>query len=179
MVEMRVLVKWAKIKEIIAKLEERHDIEIIYAVEMAESATSSSQQTKSNNHHHEIAFVYVSKDTRTYLSLYNKNKCLIDALDGHDASTGIEWHGFDVTNALIFLNQMNPYLVDMVFSPVIYKPDTQRPFVGRVRALLTEQNKRAPLYRQFVDRLYNEQRKDEDMDLYDDILYSILKVKFE
>ena len=128
-----------KIKEILDKLEQYRNIKIIYAVE----AGSRAWSLDSTDSDFDIRFVYVLKNTKSYLSLKQPK----DVIDGFSDDRLYDWQGWDIMKSLRMLYQTNPSIIEWVYSPIVYLNDTsQCDFVKVARDLLEKQNRIIPLF---------------------------------
>lgn len=126
-----------KVKDILNQLEEKHQINIIYAVE----AGSRAWGIESEDSDYDIRFIFIYKDHKKYISL----KQTKDVIDGFSEDRIYDWQGFDITKALRLLSQMNPSVTEWVYSPIVYKNVQDYNFNIHASKLLIEQNRIFPL----------------------------------
>ena len=126
-----------KVKEILNQLQEKHQIDIIYAVE----AGSRAWGIESEDSDYDIRFIFIHKDHKKYLSL----KPVKDVIDGFSDDRIYDWQGFDITKALRLLSQMNPSVAEWVYSPIVYKNVNDYNFDIHASKLLLDQNRIFPL----------------------------------
>jgi predicted nucleotidyltransferase len=121
------------------KLEEENDIKIIYAVE----AGSRAWHLESEDSDYDIRFIYVQNNTKKYLSLTP----LKETLDGFSADRLYDWQGWDIKKALKLINQINPSIVEWLYSPIVYHQSeyANLDFVSQAKSLLKEQKRITPL----------------------------------
>jgi predicted nucleotidyltransferase len=104
-----------QIKEILGKLEVDNNIDIIYAVE----AGSRAWGFESVDSDFDIRFIYKQKDIRKYLSLNEP----VETIDGFSHDRKYDWQGWDLRKALKLLRQLNPSLIEWLYTPIVYYTD--------------------------------------------------------
>lgn len=122
------------IQEFLKKLEHDYDIEILHAVDAGSRAWGLA-----NKHSDiDVRFIYVYKNRmEKYVNLVPPK----DVLNGFSGS--YDWLGFDIGKSLKQAHQMNPSIVEWLWSPIVYK--TQKSFVQELRQLVVEQARISPL----------------------------------
>ena len=96
-----------KIQDILKDLEEKYQINIIYAAE----AGSRAWGFESNDSDYDIRFIYLHINKRKYVSLSK----LKETIDGFSDDRLYDWQGFDITKGLRLLSVMNPALTEWVW----------------------------------------------------------------
>lgn len=150
-----------KVPRLLNRLERKNNIEILCAVECGSRAYGLA----SHSSDYDKRYIYIQNDRSVYWDDYLKPRARSDRWkDGlHDCSdvtlktitgkssypdgTEIDHHGWDITKALKHLHEMNPSIVEWVFSPIVYYDDGL--FLKRARQLLRGQNRTAPLFRHY------------------------------
>lgn len=123
-----------KVAGVLADLEEKHDIRIIYAVESGSRAWGMA----GTDSDYDIRFVYVHKDIKKYLSLNPPEK----TIDGFSDDRLYDWQGWELGKALGHLRDTNPSLVEWVYSPIVYKCETDPMDFGQAARELLEKSRR-------------------------------------
>lgn len=122
------------VQEFLKKLEHDYDIEILHAVD----AGSRAWGIENKHSDIDVRFIYVYKNRREkYINLVPPK----DVLNGF--SEKYDWLGFDIGKSLKQAHQMNPSIVEWLWSPIVYK--TQKSFAQELRQLVVEQARIAPL----------------------------------
>jgi predicted nucleotidyltransferase len=127
----------AKIIDILTELAAKNQIRIIYAVE----AGSRAWKLESDDSDYDIRFIFVHNDPKKYVSL----KQIKETIDGFSEDRLYDWQGWELTKALKLLHQMNPSIVEWIYSPIVYMKDESIPFLDSAKRLLNEQNRISPL----------------------------------
>lgn len=124
--------------EILKKLEQEHEIKIIYAVEAGSRAWGFS----SEHSDYDIRFIFKQNDSKKYLSL----RPIKENIDGFSADRKYDWQGWDITKALKLIEKLNPSIVEWIYSPIVYlKENSQIDFLNRMKMLLNKQKRIGPL----------------------------------
>ena len=149
------------IKNLLNSISRQHKIEIIFALECG----SRAYGLNSDSSDYDIRFVYIHKDKTKYeeyfeaQSKYKKailNRIDIDFYREIDEKTFTgklvtnrnniyDWHGWDITKAIQHLKEMNPSLVEWIYSPIVYLNDPKYDFLNKSKNLLRSQNRVLPL----------------------------------
>ena len=126
-----------KIKEILENLETKNNIKIIYAVE----AGSRAWGLDSIDSDFDIRFIYVNRKSQSYVSL----KVIKETIDGFSEDRVYDWQGWDITKTLRLIHAMNPTIVEWLYSPIVYKNESESSFPEHARKLVEEQKRILPL----------------------------------
>lgn len=147
----------AKLERLKKRLEKKHNIKILCMVECG----SRAYGLHSSASDFDIRFVYIQRDKRVYEPAFLNRTARLDRLhngfDGCDLvenatftskseypdKTEIDHHGWDITKAVIHLHEMNPSIVEWVYSTRVYYDDGV--FLDKARELLCSQNRIWPL----------------------------------
>lgn len=123
-----------KVAGVLSDLEEKHNIHIIYAVESGSRAWGMA----GTDSDYDIRFVYIHKDVKRYLSLSPPDK----TIDGFSEDRLYDWQGWELSKALGHLRDTNPSLVEWVYSPIVYKCETDPIDFGHAARELLEKSRR-------------------------------------
>jgi hypothetical protein len=141
-------------------ISQENDIKIIFASECG----SRAYGLNSNASDYDIRFIYIHNDKSKYHEyftlqakhrkkmLYNINVNYYDDIE-QKTITGrkktkknkYDWHGWDVTKAIQHLKEMNPSIVEWIYSPIVYTNDSDFDFLEKSKDLLKSQNRILPL----------------------------------
>ena len=131
-----------KISCLLKDLEAKHDIKIIYAVE----AGSRAWNLESEDSDFDIRFIYKFNNTNKYLSL----KPYKETIDGFSEDRLYDWQGWDIKKALKHLKEMNPSIVEWIYSSIIYYTDPEFDFKENAHNLLKDQKRMLPLFKHYI-----------------------------
>jgi predicted nucleotidyltransferase len=98
--------------DLLLELENKHNINILYAVE----AGSRAWGLDSDASDYDIRFIYVKKNVKEYFGL----KKYTDSLTGKFDNDLYDWHGWDIKKALVHLKESNCSMIEWLNSPIIY-----------------------------------------------------------
>ena len=129
----------SKLYDLLAEVEKKNNVHIIYAAE----AGSREWSIDSRDSDYNERFVFVRKNFKSYLSLNKTAK--LESLEGSSRGRLIDYRGYDISKALRGLSQLNPSLVELIYSSTVYKQDEKRTFVDQVRRVLDSQHRLVPL----------------------------------
>ncbi len=116
----------------LADLGQRHEIDILYAVENGSRAWG----LESTDSDYDVRFIYVRPSLDAYLTL-NSHRDVIEETQGI-----LDMVGWDVKKALTLGRKSNPSLVEWMCSPVNYGFD-DRHFVPRLRDAMSSFSRRS------------------------------------
>lgn len=126
-----------KVKSILEDLEKKHSIKIIFACD----AGSRAWNLDSEESDFDIRFIFRLVDKNRYFSL----KPYKEVIDGFSNDRLYDWQGWDVKKALRHLKDMNPSILEWVFSPIVYYSDPKFSFKEEAEKLLETQGRIIPL----------------------------------
>ena len=128
-----------KIGDLLANLEAKRNIRIIYAVE----AGSREWRLDSADSDYDIRFIYIRRSMRSYVSL-REHKETIEGFSEPDRL--YDWQGYDISKALCLAAKLNPSVCEWLYSDTVYKLDGELAHVlNSVRRLLAKQRRISPL----------------------------------
>ena len=126
-----------KVADVLKKLAIDHEITILFAVESGRRAWGF----ESDDSDYDIRFIYMYNDRKKYLSL----KPLKETIDGFSEDRLYDWNGWDITKALKLLHQINPSIVEWLYSPIVYYQDSDYNFLADSRCLVKNEQRILPL----------------------------------
>ena len=166
------------IQNLLDDISQENNIKIIFASECGSRAYGLC----SNTSDYDIRFIYIHKEKskyHEYLELqrtHSKKKLSSIDVDYYDnieqkTITGkkktkrnkYDWHGWDITKAVQHLKEMNPSIVEWIYSPIVYVNDPNYNFLDKSKELLSSQNRILPMlqhYRSMARRHYEEYVKE-------------------
>lgn len=114
--------KQDKILELLANLEDRYNITILYAVESGSRAWGFNSPESD----YDIRFIYIHNDLNYYdIWDYLSKKQKLDTIEGFTDDTLtddrlLDWGGWDIKKAIQLLKESNPGILEWLHSPIIY-----------------------------------------------------------
>lgn len=139
------------VDDLLEPLQDKHEIEIIYAVEAGSRAWGLSTD-KSD---YDLRFIYIYKNRAKYVCC-NPSKTIVDVLSGkcEMGPKQYDWLGFDITKALYQANHMNASIVEWLWSPVVYISEYY--FADSLRELIRIQDRVFPLLFHYRSLILNQ-----------------------
>jgi hypothetical protein len=132
----------AKIDEIFKKVEKKHDIEIIYAVDVG----GKQHGIELRDTNFDIGFFYMRN---------NDSKSRVP-IEGVSDDIRYQWRGYDITHGLIeHSRSMSPIHIGMFFPNVVYRADRHYAFITQMRQLLLSRPRGSQLVSNLKSELVN------------------------
>ena len=116
---------FAAILENLDRIEQDHEVRILYAVESGSRAWGFA----SRNSDYDVRFIYIQKPN-WYLSIRERRDVIECPISGD-----LDISGWDLRKALGLFSKSNPPLLEWLGSPIVYR-DTDN-LAGRLREILT------------------------------------------
>lgn len=100
------------ILRLITEIEERYQVEVLYAVESGSRAWGFPSEESD----YDVRFIYTFIDTRTYLG----TSTYPETITYFSNDRLYDFHGWDIKKAFHLLGKHNPSLVEWLHSPIVY-----------------------------------------------------------
>lgn len=130
------------IQKILDNIEESYDVRILYAVEAGSRVWGLSTDASD----YDIRFVYAYNDHKTYLRLKPYN----ETIQGFSASRMFDWQGWDIKKALKLMSNLNPSIVEWVYSTIVYRTESNFDFRACAQKLIEQQHRVLPLIKHYT-----------------------------
>ncbi|QFT89331.1 putative nucleotidyltransferase [Bacillus sp. THAF10] len=112
------------IEDMIADLEKKYHITILYACE----AGSRAYGLVSSSSDFDLRFLYIC-DIEHYLSISKGADTITEKI------ANIDCHGWDLQKALLLANKSNPTLFEWLYSPIVYK--SMAPLINELKGIVS------------------------------------------
>ncbi len=112
-------------------IERTNGIRILFASEAGSRAWGISK----NDSDYDIRFIYIHENVLDYFSINTPSK----SIDGFSEDRAYDWQGWELSKAIAHLREMNPSIMEWLYSPIVYR-DLEEPRKFSTTALSLVEN---------------------------------------
>lgn len=153
-----------QVEKLLRKISIKHKIKILFAAENGSRAYGLNSDKSDfdlrliyihNNQEYYSDYLEITKPKREKFNLdlmqvdKIQQETITDCYYSGKKKTKIDWQGWDVTKAIKHVYELNPSIIEWLYSPIIYYNDKEYDFLSEGRAFIEAQNRLYPLIKHY------------------------------